>query len=787
MATACFDQLEGCLNIAELLRLQALAAARQHSCGSYAHQDARGEPLPPGFQGHNQPLVPPRIVCRARGEGVPIGSTCRVARQGDLLLIGCLRTGKLTGVRMLKGATVVLRDLTVVDVSAACAPHLSMRLETPEEAEKWAEELRSASCWPPRAAGQGDSQQPTPRQPPSALTVEPPTSSRQLAMSSQVKPSAGSPASDPSTEAPEGDAWGVKAKSEESSNGEVSQAESHQERQYFADFYEESTEQEKVDDESEDYGDNSSDLEGWVEAQTRRSTELMQLFEQEMHWMEMAAGELADRRNEADREAECIDALEEEQASHQQGLCLLESMVDALSAQCQPGENPDGPQYFYIGDEASPPKRPPKLPAATRSPRSAGAAETPGTPSKRGIRSQQELSSPSARRDGIQKELKSAEDAWEARRRVLQEQAEAKSMLRRRGGLAEAKPAAVPKSPKRRVRPPLQLLRSHRPREQLPSLLQQQQLIQQREEQRRLQEEEAARRLEQQLSDLERHGRTSFRIDTPCASDENLDREEAAEHSALATEDEAWAAQKLEVCFEAAFEGVAADSAVEAAAEVAADEPAAAEAAEHAAVADAAEEAAAATSAKEAAAAEVAEEAAADATEDADCAASAASEAGDSTMATPAEEQASAVVEASAVATAALAAEEAAAGATDSEAEETSEEAQLSPRLQESEKQQLAKILTQRLIQQQHDLQSSNASDDKASPASPPRRLSEEDIQGKSPEVAHFVIPQQTPLAPIEDSELQVVLERRRQQVEQSADQFTKEGGHSAADVSWDR
>eukprot|EP00931_Biecheleriopsis_adriatica_P068426 TRINITY_DN42381_c0_g1_i1.p1 TRINITY_DN42381_c0_g1~~TRINITY_DN42381_c0_g1_i1.p1 ORF type:complete len:570 (-),score=129.23 TRINITY_DN42381_c0_g1_i1:134-1813(-) len=427
MPVGCLDEFEGCLPLSSKWFLQAWSSPVQ---AAGMHQAS----LPP--------LVPATVVCRARGEGVPLTSSCRAARQGDLLLLGCHRTGRLTGVRMLKGAQVVLRDEHVVEVKGPAVPQLCMHLETADEASRWAEELQRASCWlspdaHPAVLGIVAEAQPT----------------KHLDVQNQLKPAAqdgtctSSHASVSSTEAPEGNPWG------------------------FED------------------SENSVDLERWVEAQTRRSSQLLELFHEEMSWMELAADKLAERREWEERQAQCIDALEQEETSHQEGLCMLESMVDALSARCQQAESGSGAQYFYIGDEV-----------ASRS------ASSPSTGVKerrrqRLQRPQQRFRTVSSLREDIRETLQRAEDAWERRRKVLQQQAEA--ILRRRGAMPTPPNTSEPQRP----RAPLRLMRQGPPRV-ASSLLQRS-------------GEKTRMNLRKQLSALERHRREHLQLsDTEVPSDQ---------------------------------------------------------------------------------------------------------------------------------------------------------------------------------------------------------------------------------------------------------------------------
>jgi len=82
-----------------------------------------------------------------------------------------------------------------------------------------------------------------------------------------------------------------------------------------------------------------SDLEEWVEEQTARSSQLLELFQQEQTWMDQAADKLAERRMLNKQEAESIDLLEREDAEHQESLTDLEAWVGKLSEHYASGES----------------------------------------------------------------------------------------------------------------------------------------------------------------------------------------------------------------------------------------------------------------------------------------------------------------------------------------------------------------------------------------------------------------------------------------------------------------
>ncbi|CAE7463580.1 unnamed protein product [Symbiodinium sp. CCMP2592] len=178
--------------------------------------------------------------------------------------------------------------------------------------------------------------------------------------------------------------------------------------------------------------ENSSDLEGWVEAQTARSSRLMQLFEKEHRRMNATADKLADRRQLIERESRCIDALEAAEHEHQQGLDKLHEVVAQLSSRCRKAD--DGPQYFYIGDS--------EVETQAVSPSSTAGQITPAQSKPPAGLPQLNLS---GCRENIERSVASAEDAWEERRRVLQEQAQSREA--RRAELPAAEDSAIRKTP----------------------------------------------------------------------------------------------------------------------------------------------------------------------------------------------------------------------------------------------------------------------------------------------------------------------------------------------------
>jgi len=73
-----------------------------------------------------------------------------------------------------------------------------------------------------------------------------------------------------------------------------------------------------------------SDLEAYVDERMARTSELMALFSREQKYLDQAADELAGRRLLAKQEADSIDALEAEDAEHNEELVQLETWVDKL-------------------------------------------------------------------------------------------------------------------------------------------------------------------------------------------------------------------------------------------------------------------------------------------------------------------------------------------------------------------------------------------------------------------------------------------------------------------------
>lgn len=148
--------------------------------------------------------------------------------------------------------------------------------------------------------------------------------------------------------------------------------------------------------------------------------------------MNATADKLADRRQLIERESRCIDALEAAEHEHTQGLEKLHEVVAQLSSRCRKAD--DGPQYFYIGDS--------EVETQTVSPASTAGQITPAPSKLPAGLPQLNLS---ACRENIERSVASAEDAWEERRRVLQEQAESREA--RRAELPAAGDAAIRKTP----------------------------------------------------------------------------------------------------------------------------------------------------------------------------------------------------------------------------------------------------------------------------------------------------------------------------------------------------
>eukprot|EP00439_Symbiodinium_sp_Y106_P059802 s708_g8.t1 len=78
-------------------------------------------------------------------------------------------------------------------------------------------------------------------------------------------------------------------------------------------------------------------LEDFVEERVRRTSELLELFSQEQKWLDHAADVMAARRMRAKEEADAIEALEQEDATHQEELSQLEAYVRQMSEHCESG------------------------------------------------------------------------------------------------------------------------------------------------------------------------------------------------------------------------------------------------------------------------------------------------------------------------------------------------------------------------------------------------------------------------------------------------------------------
>eukprot|EP00930_Biecheleria_cincta_P021372 TRINITY_DN15866_c0_g1_i1.p1 TRINITY_DN15866_c0_g1~~TRINITY_DN15866_c0_g1_i1.p1 ORF type:complete len:1026 (-),score=182.55 TRINITY_DN15866_c0_g1_i1:114-2735(-) len=223
---------------------------------------------------------------------------------------------------------------------------------------------------------------------------------------------------------------------------------------------------------------DSSDLEDWVESQMQRSSELLALFKEEMHFMEKVADELAERRNLAECEATCIDALEEEEATQQKGLCMLESMVSTLSARCRHVQTGDSPQYFPLGEEDTG--------AGTSSSSSSLYRPIPKSTKPRRLPDLQHenVLRTSKVKEDIRRIVQGAEETWEAQRKAFQEQAIAAARNNLETNNLHKRNAR--KLPKEHARQPLRLQRRDNPREQ-QSLLRQKRILAQQHIDRELQ------------------------------------------------------------------------------------------------------------------------------------------------------------------------------------------------------------------------------------------------------------------------------------------------------------
>lgn len=383
MAIGCFNQLEGLFELAK----PALEALTPRSLKRQLY----------GPKVVDSTVVPATVVCRAKGDGVPAGLLCRVSVQGELLMLGCHRTGKLGGVRMLKNAEVVITSPGCLEITAPNQPLLTLRFDTIQQAEYWAAQLRGAA-----------QVLQTPRGPYSArgnYSARGPYSSRGSRPGSKISP--WMPGVDTGISFfPQG------RKSSKESLGSVATSQRNRQSRHSRPYKARQCSEDSTKESSED----NSSLEEWVEAQTERSSKLMQLFEKEERLLNATADELRDRRLLIESESRCIDDLEAQEASQQEGLSKLQSMVDTLSSRYRKAKSAEGPQYFYIGDsevETDPPR---KTASLSLSPTFRG--------SKRPMVPKLDLSTCRAR---IQRAVQRAEDAMEQHRKVVQHQAGAQA------------------------------------------------------------------------------------------------------------------------------------------------------------------------------------------------------------------------------------------------------------------------------------------------------------------------------------------------------------------------
>lgn len=378
MALSCFDQLEGLFELAK----PAIEALTPRSLKKQLY----------GPKVVDSTVVPATVVCRAKGDGVPMGLLCRVSIQGELLMLGCHRTGKLGGVRMLKNANIVTTSPGCLEITAPNQPFLRLRFDTAQQAEYWAEQLRGAA-----------QVLQTPRGPYSARGT---CSARGTysARGSKISPWMAGPDTGMSFFS-----QGRKSSKESLGSVEISRRKKHSRhlsrkaRQCSEDSTKESSE-------------DTSSLEEWVEAQTERSSRLMQLFEKEEQRLNATAEELRDRRLLLEHESRCIDDLEAQEASQQEGLSKIQYMVDTLSSRYRKAKSAEGPQYFYIGDSE----------VETEAPRKLSSQSLSLSPTYRDDRRRPRIPKLdlSACRSRIQRAVERAEDVWERQRQVVQQQAE---------------------------------------------------------------------------------------------------------------------------------------------------------------------------------------------------------------------------------------------------------------------------------------------------------------------------------------------------------------------------
>jgi len=385
MALSCFDQLEGLFELAKPA-IEALTprSLKKQLCGPKVVDST---------------VVPATVVCRAKGDGVPMGLLCRVSIQGELLMLGCHRTGKLGGVRMLKNANIVITSPGCLEITASNQPFLRLRFDTAQQAEYWAEQLRGAA-----------QVLQTPRGPSSArgnYSARGTPSARGLysARHEGSKISAWMAGADTKMSFfPQG------RKSSKESLGSVETSRRKKHSRHLSRKARQCSE-----DSTKESSEDTSSLEEWVEAQTERSSRLLQLFEKEERRLNATAEELRDRRLLLEHESRCIDDLEAQEAYQQEGLNKIQYMVDTLSSRYRKAKSAEGPQYFYIGDSE----------VETEAPRKLSSQSLSLSPTYRDSRRPRipklDLS---ACRSRIQRAVERAEEVWERQRQVVQQQAE---------------------------------------------------------------------------------------------------------------------------------------------------------------------------------------------------------------------------------------------------------------------------------------------------------------------------------------------------------------------------
>lgn len=596
-------QLEGCLQFLNKTQLQQLVL---YTCGSEASTTGTAADAAAWQGGGRSQLPAGWLICEAYGDGAAPsgGGRCRVAHQGDLLLLACVKTGALTGVRMLRGARIVHQSC-IVEVDALGAPPLSMHLNNEMQAERWAHDLRNASSWSRRVeetiqldselsksvhevAARGSSvcgdfieavaegfkdsdtdkkSEPVPSgeeagicralaspdlvdQVPSdaedliPFCAEPIKATEPIAIDEEASTcralTFSDSADDEAEEPTVAEHWADElldascvSRSRQSSGDQVRRVNTNwlwsdngtawsrspeeavlpgfgpavpsKDCKIFSMSADDSVENLQVIDPCIEVEarkgitdcTDSSNLEDWVDGQMQRSSDLLALFKQEMHFMEKVADELADRRNLAECEATCIDALEEEEAEQQKGLCMLESMVSSLSARCRDVKNGGGPQYFDLWEEDN----------GVGTSSSSGSLYSPtvkGTKSRclTGLRRQNALRT-SKVKENIRRIVQGAEDTWEAQRRAFQQQAVASAKHNHKEACDPEKKNGS-KLPKGHARQPLRLQRRDAPREQ-QSLLRNQRILAQQHIDRELQRAHWQQQLEEPESYHEDH------------------------------------------------------------------------------------------------------------------------------------------------------------------------------------------------------------------------------------------------------------------------------------------